>query len=176
MAIKEALWFAFLGIQVGWAGHLVFAQSPTPTAVESELPCLPDTYLYRAEVNRVVDGDTVDLRVDLGFNIVITERFRLLDINTPELRTRNLIEKQIGHMAKDRLTELLAEGEVWVESVKVGEKLKGKYGRYLGTLYVNGVNLNQQLVREGLAHEYDPKLGKSSWKDVTEAYLETIQK
>ena len=106
-------------------------------------------YTYKAKLDRVVDGDTVDANIDLGFDITIHKRIRLAGIDTPESRTRDLEEKARGLAAKDNLVELLGYGEFVLESKEVG-----KYGRVLGTLLVEDVNINDTLVKEGYAVEY----------------------
>ena len=112
-------------------------------------------YTYKANCTRVVDGDTIDATIDLGFDITIKKRIRLAGINAPESRTRDLEEKKLGLAAKDRLIELLDKGSLQVESKEVG-----KYGRVLGTLTVYPdtdlpININETLVTEGHAVEYD---------------------
>nr|VFJ66440.1 MAG: micrococcal nuclease [Candidatus Kentron sp. FW] len=102
-----------------------------------------DCHRYRCSVSRVVDGDTVDLRIDLGFRISIDVRVRLAEINAPERYT------DAGKKATARLKEL-APGIVSVETRKTG-----KYGRWLGTLYDEAQNdINAQLLREGHAEAY----------------------
>ena len=93
-------------------------------------------YVYKAKLDRVVDGDTVDANIDLGFDISINKRIRLAGIDTPETRTRNKEEKVKGLASKSRLIELL------------------KDGRVLGTLHVDDININKTLVKEGFAVEY----------------------
>jgi|LWDU01.1.fsa_nt_gi micrococcal nuclease len=109
-------------------------------------------YHYKLEVKRVVDGDTVDGVIDLGFNIFTAVRIRLAGINAPESRTRNLVEKKYGIEAKLRLVELLCPD---MSQVTVQSHGLGKYGRVLGTLFVDDKNINQQLVSEGYAVEYN---------------------
>ncbi len=106
-------------------------------------------YTYKAKLDRVVDGDTIDAHINLGFDITIHKRIRLAGIDTPESRTRDLEEKARGLASKDRLVELLGEGSFILESKEVG-----KYGRVLGTLHVEDVNINETLVEEGFAVEY----------------------
>ena len=114
---------------------------------------------YRCKVTRVIDGDTVDATIDLGFKILYADRIRLMGIDTPESRTRNKREKALGLASKARLKELLAaapvgkRGAKWItlETTKQGT---GKFGRILGTLYVAGVNVNQALIDEGHARWY----------------------
>tara|TARA_R100000152_G_C6735039_1_gene159299 strand:+ start:696 stop:1034 length:339 start_codon:yes stop_codon:yes gene_type:complete len=106
-------------------------------------------YKYNARVDRVVDGDTVDAIVDLGFDTFKKVRIRMMGINTPESRTRDLEEKKRGLAAKDRLIELLGTDDFVLQSHGVG-----KYGRCLGELFVNEENINQKLIEEGHAVEY----------------------
>ena len=101
-------------------------------------------YTYKAKLDRVVDGDTVDAHIDLGFDITIHKRIRLAGIDTPESRTRDLEEKKRGLASKDKLVELLGDGDFVLESKEVG-----KYGRVLGTLLVDNININDTLVEEG---------------------------
>ena len=112
-------------------------------------------YEYSATIRRSVDGDTVDVTLDLGFDILYNSRIRLYGINTPESRTRDLEEKARGLAAKDRVLELCPVGStVTVKTTKDG---RGKFGRILGEIFVPGVvqSVNQLLVEEGHAVEYD---------------------
>ena len=88
-------------------------------------------YEYRCKVLKVIDGDTVDVDIDLGFNTWIkNERVRLMGIDTPESRTRDDIEKKFGLAAKERLKELLGETAILKTQIdKKGEDMKGKFGR-----------------------------------------------
>ena len=118
-------------------------------------------YIYRCVVTRVVDGDTVDADIDLGFKIIYKERIRLMGIDTPESRTRNKVEKALGLASKARLKELLKAAEplkgkrgkrsVYLQTSKEG---KGKFGRILGTLWVNNQNVNDILIAENHARPY----------------------
>ena len=104
------------------------------------------------EVLKVVDGDTIDVRikvlpVDLG--LLADLRIRMEGIKAWESRTRDLEEKRLGLAAKDRLTELVTV------PINVCLSGKGKYGRWLGTLFSGAANINQQLIDEGHAHVYD---------------------
>ena len=98
---------------------------------------------------RIVDGDTVDLWINLGFSTFVKKRVRLMGINAPESRTRDLEEKKLGLAAKARLAQLLEGGKCDLDSHELG-----KYGRVLGTLWVDGDDLNQRLVDEGHATPY----------------------
>ena len=108
-------------------------------------------FKYWCKLVRVVDGDTIDIDLDLGFSVwVLKQRVRLLGINTPESRTRNLAEKKLGLLAKERLIELLPNTFV----IQTYKDKKGKYGRLLGTPYVKDVDICKQLMEEGHAREY----------------------
>ena len=101
------------------------------------------------KVLRVVDGDTVDCHIDLGFDLFIKRRVRLFGINAPESRTLDLEEKQRGLAAKARLKTMLEEGNLGLVSLK-----KGKFGRTVGLIVKDGDyqhSINQQLVDEGHA-------------------------
>ena len=91
-------------------------------------------YEYRAKVIKVVDGDTVDVDIDLGFGVWLKdERVRIMGIDTPESRTRDKVEKKFGLAAKARLKELLGATPILKTQVgKGGEDMKGKFGRILG--------------------------------------------
>ena len=109
-------------------------------------------YEYRATIRRVVDGDTVDITLDLGFDILYNNRLRLHGIDTPESRTRDLEEKKLGLAAKERVKELCPVGStVTIKTIKDG---RGKFGRILGEIYVGDVNVNKLLIEEGHAVEY----------------------
>lgn len=106
---------------------------------------------YRCSLDRIIDGDTIDVHIDLGFKIILSkERVRLHGINTPESRTRNLEEKALGLAAKARLKELLPKKFI----IKTFKDETGKFGRILGIPFVDDVDICQQLVDEGHAREY----------------------
>tara|TARA_R100000406_G_C3038454_1_gene105280 strand:- start:185 stop:535 length:351 start_codon:yes stop_codon:yes gene_type:complete len=108
---------------------------------------------YNATVIKVVDGDTIDAMVDLGFGTWKKVRIRMHGINAPESRTRNLEEKKKGLAAKARLIEMLEENENHFILISHGV---GKFGRCLGEIYIKGHNtsLNKQLISEGHGTEY----------------------
>ena len=91
-------------------------------------------YEYRCKILKVVDGDTVDVDIDLGFGVVLSdERVRIMGIDTPESRTRDLVEKKFGLAAKEKLKELLKGRPVLKTQIaRDGEDMKGKFGRILG--------------------------------------------
>ena len=105
------------------------------------------------EIVRVVDGDTVDIVIDLGFNLSKKERVRLAGIDTPESRTRDLEEKAMGLEAKDFLTRRLNDG--MASGLRVKTEKDGKYGRMLGWIYISETNINKEMVQRGYAWEYD---------------------
>ncbi len=111
-------------------------------------------FRFNARLVRVVDGDTIDADIELGFSVFMRDRIRLMGIDTPESRTRNLQEKSWGLAAKHRLIELLAEANG--EFTLVTEDMeKGKFGRVLGTIEVNGKDANQTLIEENFAIPYE---------------------
>ena len=110
----------------------------------------PD-YTYRVTVDRVVDGDTVDVILDLGFHMTAHKRLRLLDLDTEELRDRDEERRAKGYKAKARMEDLLESADaVYVKTIMDST---GKYGRLLAYLYIEKdnefVNLNEQMVHEG---------------------------
>ena len=120
-------------------------------------------YEYHAVVDRVVDGDTLDVTIDLGFHTYIKTRVRMEGMNAPESRTRNLEEKERGLAAKARLQEIIEYNKNHCILRVSG---LGKYGRALATVFVNNlspvakegitlVDVNKQLIKEGHAVEYD---------------------
>jgi len=114
-------------------------------------------YEYRVKILKVIDGDTVDVDIDLGFGIVLTdERVRIMGIDTPESRTRDKVEKKFGLASKARLKELLGKtGILKTQINKKGEDMKGKFGRILGDFVVDGErNVTDILVEEGYAVAY----------------------
>ena len=114
-----------------------------------------DKYIYRGKLERVVDGDTIDALIDVGFDIWVKKRIRYKGIDTWESRTRNLEEKKLGLAAKDRNKELLEKVSSKPGYFRLKSYGVGKYGRVLGELYINDVNINQLMVKEGHAEEYD---------------------
>ncbi len=124
-------------------------------------PSRKSCYNFRViKVNRVVDGDTIDVTIDLGFDLYKKERVRVAGIDTPEKRTRNLEEKALGidatNWIKERLNSAIAgEEDLVIRTELVGGM--GKYGRLLGWLYIGDAELsvNEQMIAEGYAHAYD---------------------
>ena len=124
-------------------------------------PSRKSCYNFRVtKIVKVLDGDTIDVLIDLGFDLYKKERVRIAGVDTPEKRTRDLEEKELGIHAtnwmKDKLTETI-KGD---EELTIRTELKGgvgKYGRLLGWLYVgeSTISLNEQMITEGYAHAYD---------------------
>ena len=102
-------------------------------------------YEYACKVERVVDGDTVDVVLNLGFDIMYKSRVRLYGIDTPESRTRNLDEKARGKMAGAFLKNKIDSGEKVVIQTKLKDS-RGKFGRVLGNIIVDGININQLMI------------------------------
>ena len=115
-------------------------------------------YEYKCKVLRVVDGDTVDIDIDLGFGIWMhKERVRMMGIDTPESRTRDKVEKAFGLASKERLKELLPIGSIQhlkTEIDRSGEDKKGKFGRILGDFIVDDKRCTDILIEEGHAVAY----------------------
>ena len=127
-------------------------------------------YVYRCKVNKVIDGDTVDVDIDLGFGIILTdERVRIMGIDTPESRTRDKIEKLFGLASKKRLKELLSKQCVLKTEInKNGEDMKGKFGRVLGDFVASdGRMITDILIKEGYAVPYH---GQSK-NDIRDAHM-----
>ena len=127
-------------------------------------------YEYRCNITRVVDGDTVDAEIDCGFDIIYKSRIRLYGIDTPESRTRNLDEKARGKLASQFIKDKIAEAKL----VKVKTKLdkKGKFGRVLGSIIADDLDLNQTMIEKHLAVAY---FGQSK-NDIESEHLVNRQK
>ena len=140
-------------------------------------PSRKSCYNFRVtEINKVLDGDTIDVTIDLGFDLYKKERVRIAGVDTPEKRTRDLEEKALGIDATNWLKKKLedtinGDGELSIRTELVGGV--GKYGRLLGWLYIDDseVSLNEQMIDEGYAWEYD---GGTKQKDFEE--LRTIRR
>jgi len=137
-------------------------------------PSKRSCYNFRVtELARVIDGDTIDIVIDLGFNLYKHERVRIAGVDTPEKRTRDLAEKELGidatnwlkHALEDVLkgdTELIVRTEI--------DGSAGKYGRLLGWLYVgdSDLSLNEQMIQEGYAWEYDGGTKNKDFEELRE--------
>lgn len=121
-------------------------------------------YEYHVKsITNVVDGDTIDVDIDLGFDITFSSRVRMAGIDTPELRTTNKAEKVLGLEAKDYLKKKLKDAKsIIIKTEKIDSS--EKYGRILGWLYINGdtVSVNDHMINDGYAWAY---LGDTKVKD-----------
>ena len=124
-------------------------------------PSRKSCYNFRVvKIDRVVDGDTIDVTIDLGFDLYKKERVRVAGVDTPEKRTRNLEEKELGidatNWLKKELEDVLAGDDELIVRTELHGGV-GKYGRLLGWLYVGDeqVSLNEQMITQGYAHAYD---------------------
>ena len=111
-------------------------------------------YEYGCQVTRVVDGDTIDVDLDLGFDIIYKCRVRLYGIDTPESRTRNKDEKVRGKLAAKFLQNAISNGENVILQTQLKDS-KGKFGRVLASVVVDGININQRMVTNHLAVRYE---------------------
>jgi len=128
-------------------------------------------YEYNCTVTRVVDGDTIDVILDLGFSILHKCRVRLYGIDTPESRTRDKDEKARGKLAAKYLKDSIKNGTEIILRSKLKDS-KGKYGRVLGEIIVDNININQSMIEKYLAVRYT---GQSK-KDVETEHLENRKK
>ena len=119
-----------------------------------------DKYIYKGKLERVVDGDTIDALIDVGFDVWLKKRIRYKGIDTWESRTRNLEEKKLGLAAKARTKELLESVSSKPGYFRIKSHGVGKYGRVLAEIYIqdkkgNSINVNKKLIHEGHAYIYD---------------------
>ena len=128
-------------------------------------------YEYGCTVTRVVDGDTIDVILDLGFSVLHKCRVRLYGIDTPESRTRNKDEKARGKLAAKFLEDSINNGKQVILRSKLKDS-KGKYGRVLGEVIVDNININELMVKRYLAVKY---YGQSK-KDIEAEHLLNRQK
>ena len=115
------------------------------------------------KVTKVVDGDTIDVDIDLGFNISYAQRVRLAGIDTPESRTKDLREKALGLEVKDKIKKAIESAKTVIIKTELPDSTE-KYGRILGWVYLDGAakSLNEQLIEEGYAWGY---MGETKIKD-----------
>ena len=116
-----------------------------------------DPYIYRIKsVTKVVDGDTIDADIDLGFDISLSKRIRLAGIDTPESRTTNVKEKAMGLESKEWLKKTLEGAKDILIKTELPDSTE-KYGRIIGHLFINGqeTSLNNQMITSGYALAYD---------------------
>ena len=137
-------------------------------------PSRKSCYNFRVtKIKKVLDGDTIDVIIDLGFDLAKTERVRIAGVDTPEKRTRDLEEKALGLDATNWLKGKLEETIKGDEELLIRTELKGgvgKYGRLLGWLYVgdSDLSLNEQMITEGYAWEYDGGTKQKNFEDLRE--------
>ena len=113
----------------------------------------PSPYSYRVKsIVKTIDGDTFDCIMDLGFDVLLEARVRMMGIDTPESRTRDLEEKKFGLLAKEYLTMKLEAEDIIITTEVDNEK--GKFGRILGTVWAEGININEQMIDEHMAVRY----------------------
>jgi micrococcal nuclease len=133
-------------------------------------------YKYRAKVLRIIDGDTMDVDLDLGFDVVLAkQRVRLYGIDTPESRTRDKVEKKFGLISKDYVKKRCPVGSKVVIGTHVGDE-RGKFGRILGEVFVidketnviEETSINRKMINESYAVEYH---GQAK-EDIEEQHLE----
>ena len=111
-------------------------------------------YEYECKVSRVVDGDTIDADLDLGFNIHHKCRVRLYGIDTPESRTRNKDEKVRGKLAAKFLQDAISNGKNVILQTQLKDS-KGKFGRVLASVIIDGIDINQQMIGNHMAVRYE---------------------
>ena len=137
-------------------------------------PSRKSCYNFRVtEINRVVDGDTIDVTIDLGFDLYKKDRVRVAGVDTPEKRTRNLEEKALGLDATQWLKEKLEGAIDGDDELTIRTELKGgmgKYGRLLGWLYIGDdlVSINESMILEGYAWSYDGGTKKKDFEELRE--------
>ena len=137
-------------------------------------PSRKSCYNFRVvSIDRVVDGDTIDVSIDLGFDLIKKERVRIAGIDTPEKRTRDLEEKALGldateWMKKNLEDTIAGDDELTIRTELVGGM--GKYGRLLGWLYVgeSDVSLNEIMIQEGYAWAYDGGTKQKNFEELRE--------
>ena len=137
-------------------------------------PSRKSCYNFRVtEINRVLDGDTIDVTIDLGFDLYKKERVRIAGVDTPEKRTRNLEEKALGIDATNWLKEKLDGAIDGDDELTIRTELSGgigKYGRLLGWLYIGDgdVSLNEEMIKQGYAWEYDGGTKNKNFEELRE--------
>ena len=137
-------------------------------------PSRKSCYNFRVtEINRVLDGDTIDVTIDLGFDLYKKERVRIAGIDTPEKRTRDLEEKALGIDATNWMKEQLEDAINGESELTIRTELKGgmgKYGRLLGWLYVGDadISLNEAMILTGYAWAYDGGTKNKNFEELRE--------
>ncbi len=137
-------------------------------------PSRKSCYNFRVtEINKVLDGDTIDVTIDLGFELYKKERVRIAGVDTPEKRTRNLEEKALGIDATDWLKGKLEGAINGDDDLVIRTELEGgvgKYGRLLGWLYIGDgdLSLNEEMITQGYAWPYDGGTKQKNFEDLRE--------
>ena len=137
-------------------------------------PSRKSCYNFRViKINRVVDGDTIDVTIDLGFDLYKKERVRVAGVDTPEKRTRDLEEKELGIDATNWLKAKLDSAISGDDDLVIRTELVGgvgKYGRLLGWLYIgdSGTSLNEMMITEGYAWAYDGGTKQKNFEELRE--------
>ena len=137
-------------------------------------PSRKSCYNFRViKINRVVDGDTIDVTIDLGFDLHKKERVRVAGVDTPEKRTRDLAEKELGIDATNWLKEKLEGAVAGDDDLIIRTELVGgvgKYGRLLGWLYIgtDELSLNERMITEGFAWPYDGGTKQKNFEELRE--------
>ena len=137
-------------------------------------PSRKSCYNFRVtQIDKVLDGDTIDVTIDLGFDLYKKERVRIAGVDTPEKRTRDLEEKALGIDATNWLKKQLEDAINGESELTIRTELKGgvgKYGRLLGWLYVgdDNVSLNEQMIGEGYAWPYDGGTKQKNFEELRE--------
>ena len=137
-------------------------------------PSRKSCYNFRVtQIDKVLDGDTIDVTIDLGFDLYKKERVRIAGVDTPEKRTRDLEEKALGIDATNWLKDKLEETIAGDDELSIRTELKGgvgKYGRLLGWLYIgdSDVSLNEQMIDEGYAWCYDGGTKQKNFEELRE--------
>ena len=137
-------------------------------------PSRKSCYNFRVvEINRVVDGDTIDVTIDLGFDLYKKERVRVAGVDTPEKRTRDLEEKALGYDATNWIKDALDGAIAGDDDLIIRTELDGgvgKYGRLLGWLYIGDeeVSLNEQMIEQGYAWSYDGGTKQKNFEELRE--------
>ena len=127
-----------------------------------------DPYIYRIRsIHKVVDGDTIDADIDLGFDISLTKRIRLAGVDTPESRTTDANEKKLGLESKEWLKKRVDGAKDIIIRTELPDSTE-KYGRIIGHLFINGeeISLNNQMITEGYAWLYDGGTKKKDFEEL----------
>lgn len=121
-------------------------------------------YNYMAELEHVVDGDTIDIKIDLGFDIKLTKRVRIYNVDTPELRSSNEFEREMARYVKDVVLRKLIGKQLYIKTIKDSDK----YGRYLADVYVEDEegSLSEFLINRGFAKKYDGRGRREPWSEM----------